>query len=314
MQEAITSRIGRADNTKFLEQYRYIIVASQLLSGHQHYGQSSLSSALAGPNDGSGAQLRLVNPAGAGATASFALGIAYFIRWTTSAPDLKLMIIRITIVGGLLVAAAILGQAYLRRRMLQYLRQQNILETSKFAEISQSLDAAMRAALSLIQEVELVSRGYRISLPLPPVSRIETRGQARRCNQARRGLLRCLKELLPRIQEAYRALQPLAESLNLEKYYDVYDISDADMYEALLGFSEKEFDDVESLRVLKILTSRFVTLRKMFLCCLLALDADGGKEDYTRWKTALEEVRELSTITSRSEEQLRSVLEQEECE
>ena len=214
--------------------------------------------------------------------------------------------------------------------MLQYLRQQNILETSKFTELSQNLDTAMRAALSLIQEVELVSRGYRMcvlpevvvvpcspqrrSLPLPPVSRIETRGPSRRCLQARRALFRCVKELLPRMQEAYRAVQPLSDSLNLEKYYDVYDVSDADMYEAMIGLSLEEFEDVESLRVLKIVTSRFVTLRKMFLCCLLALDADGGKGDYTRWKTALEEVKGLSALTARAEEQMRSVLEQEECE
>jgi hypothetical protein len=80
----------------------------------------------------------------------------------------------------------------------------------------------------------------------------------------------------------------LTEPLNLEKYYDIYDITTIDMQEALTEYTKDEFEDYESLRVLKILISRFVTLRKLFLCCLLALEADGGKEDFTRWRTALE--------------------------
>ena len=151
------------------------------------------------------------------------------------------------------------------------------------------------------------------SLPLPPVTRLDTRNQTRRCVQIRRALLRIVRSILPRTQEAYRALQPLADPSSLDKYYDVYDISDADMQEALLGYSDKEFEDIESLRVLKILTSRFVTLRKMLLCCLLALGADGGKDDFTRWRTALEETKKLSEVTAEGEELMRSVLEQEEC-
>lgn len=158
-----------------------------------------------------------------------------------------------------------------------------------------------------------VANSFFRSLPLPPVTRLDTRNQTRRCVQIRRALLRTLKTVLPRTQEAYRALQPLADPSSLDKYYDVYDVSDADMQEALLGYSENEFEDIESLRVLKILTSRFVTLRKMLLCCLLALGADGGKDDFMRWRTALDETKKLSEVTAKGESQMRSVLEQEEC-
>lgn len=332
MQDAITSRIGRKENTKFLEQYRYIIVASQLLSNHQYHG-STYASPMATARDGKGdgALVSLVSPMGAAATASFAFGVTYIIKWSASAPDVQVLIMRMAIVTGLLAAVMVVGQAYLKRRFLHYLRQQNIIETTKFVEHSQNIDAAMRAALSLIQEVELVSRGYRMyalpfsplpqtitntffrSLPLPPVTRLDTRTQTRRCLLIRRCLLRTIKSILPRTQEAYRALQPLADPSSLDKYYDVYDISDADMQEALLGYSESEFEDIESLRVLKILTSRFVTLRKMLLCCLLALGADGGKEDFSRWRTALEQTKMLSEVTAEGEQQMRSVLEQEEC-
>ena len=102
--------------------------------------------------------------------------------------------------------------------------------------------------------------------------------------------------------------------MDLEKYYDIYDISDADYSEALLGFSEAEFDDLDSLRVLKILAARFHTARKVFLCCLLALDAQGGKSDFSRWSIALDEICGTSEITKESEGRLRQVLREEESE
>ena len=102
--------------------------------------------------------------------------------------------------------------------------------------------------------------------------------------------------------------------MDLEKYYDIYDISDIDYSEAMLGFSETEFEDPESLRALKILAARFHTIRKVFLCCLLALDADGGKYDFPRWSTALDEISGTSEVTKESEARLRQVLKEEESE
>lgn len=102
--------------------------------------------------------------------------------------------------------------------------------------------------------------------------------------------------------------------MDLEKYYDIYDISDIDHSEAMLGFSETEFEDLKSLRALKILAARFHTTRKVFLCCLLALSADGGKSDFIRWSTAMDEISGVSEVTQESEGRLRQVLREEESE
>lgn len=123
-----------------------------------------------------------------------------------------------------------------------------------------------------------------------------------------------MSELLPRYNQACMVLKPLAELVNLEKYFDVYDISDLDLLEASLGFSESEFEDLESLRVLKILATRFHTIRKVLFCCLLALDADGGKPDFARWSTAVDEIQALSAVTGEAEDHLRRILGEEECE
>lgn len=100
--------------------------------------------------------------------------------------------------------------------------------------------------------------------------------------------------------------------MDLEKYFDIYDISDSDYMEAMAGYSATEFEDAESVRVLKILAARFDILRKIFLCCLMALDADGGKPDFLRWTTALDEIYELATVTGEAESRLRRILEEEE--
>jgi hypothetical protein len=100
--------------------------------------------------------------------------------------------------------------------------------------------------------------------------------------------------------------------MDLEKYYDIYDISDVDFTEAMLGYSEEEFDDNESVRVLKILAARFYMSRKILLCCLMALDAQGGKSDLIRWNMASEEMRAVTLVTSEAEDRLHHILSEEE--
>ncbi|KAL5346951.1 hypothetical protein ACLOAV_008094 [Pseudogymnoascus australis] len=311
--EALNSRLGKADNTKFQERFRYIIVASQLLNDRQYHGQAygSKSPPRSSP-DAPIASLKTFSPQGAVVTASVAFGVTWMIRWGSAGRDWISITLRCIIIAAMLVAAAIIGQAYLRRKWLHYLREQNITEATRLVGQTQDLDSAVAAALSLIQEVELVSRGYRLSLPLPPITRLEDRSQARRCLQLRRALFDSAIELLRRYHQGYLALQPLTEPLNLEKYYDIYDITTVDMQEALTEYTKYEFEDYESLRVLKILISRFVTLRKLFLCCLLALEADGGKDDFTRWRTAVDEIKGLSDVATVADSRVRSVFEQEE--
>lgn len=100
--------------------------------------------------------------------------------------------------------------------------------------------------------------------------------------------------------------------MDLEKYFDIYDISHSDTSEALAGYSETEFEDADSLRVLRILAARFFTSRKIFLCCLMALDADGGNPDFERWSTAVEEIQGAAAVTGDAEDRLRRILSDEE--
>ena len=108
-------------------------------------------------------------------------------------------------------------------------------------------------------------------------------------------------------------LKGFAEALDLEKYHDIYDISDLDIADASQGFKESDFEDVESLRTLKIVAARFHTIRKMFLCSLLALEAKGEESDFLRWTTAVEGLRELIETTKDCSERLTAILSEEDC-
>ncbi|KAL3424790.1 proliferating cell nuclear antigen [Phlyctema vagabunda] len=311
---AVNSRLGRADNERFLERFRYIIVASQLLNTHSFLSQGTLGhsrpDSLAIPIAPKVGSFTL---AGAALTALGAFVLAWLIHWARGTTNNSILGRgRIFVVLTFLVVLATVSYAHMRRQWLQYLRQQTLVETSEFISKAQGFDEVASAALTLVQEVELVSRGYRISSPLPPISRLEDRCQTRRCARLRRTIRLSFVDMLPRYKEAFHALQPYTEPMDLEKYYDVYDISDLDFSEAMVDYTDIAFEDEDSLRVLKILAARLHTLRKVFLSCLLALDAHGGKPDFVRWSTAVDEVHATCIVTRKAEERLRSILSEEE--
>ncbi|KAH6675507.1 Mysoin-binding motif of peroxisomes-domain-containing protein [Halenospora varia] len=311
--KAVNSRLGRADNARFLERFRYIIVASQLLNAHSYLGQSTQGKSNHAPVPSlETSQIGPVTPAGAVLTASFAFTLAWLLHWTRGERNSSISKGRIVIFFTILGLLVVVTYTYLRRQWLQYLRQQILAEVSTFVMKAQDFDAAASSSMSLIQEVELVSRGYRISTPLPPVSRLDDRSQTRRCSRLRKQLRLCFADIIPRYIQAYQIIKPFTEEMDLEKYYDIYDISDTDFSEAMLGYSENEFDDAESVRVLKILAARFFTCRKVILSCLMALNAHGDRADVVRWSTASTEISALTAITNEAEERLDRILSEEE--
>ncbi|KAF4982559.1 hypothetical protein FZEAL_1838 [Fusarium zealandicum] len=305
---AVAASIDRADNAKFLEQFRYTIIASQLLSGHSGLGQHNLS-----PNGTTAPKVdeahSLLSTEGILASILAALAVAVVLSWVVESGITKK---RLVFLVTLCAAAVLLGQVYMKRQWLRYRRSQSLSEITAFIENSHSFDSASGAALALIQEVELVSRGYRISTPLPPISRIEDRVQTRRCVRLRKALKESFAQVLESYNQVCTVINGFAEQMDLEKYYDIYDITDFDMSDARGGFSEHEFDDPESLRTLKILAARFFIVRKLFLSALLALDANGDANDLLRWTTAVETLLNVNKSTRSASVRLQILLGEEE--
>jgi hypothetical protein len=162
-QKAVVSRIDRADNMKFIEQFRYTIVASQLLSGHSIAAQYSFQNRSKGSSETSSSQSKTAaTPEGLVVTFVAIFAVAAVAKWIHSGGYAHLTKKRVAFSALLLLAVGAVSQAYLRQQWLRYLRTQALAEVTTFVARSQDFDSASSAALSLIQEVELVSRGYRM--------------------------------------------------------------------------------------------------------------------------------------------------------
>jgi hypothetical protein len=297
------------DNQRFLEHFRYLVVASQLLSEQGGLRPAAIPSFVpdgrASPHEFKIASTSLT---GATLTAAAAFILVWLIHWSRGRPSVG----RFAVVLAVFAVVGTACYAYMRRQWLQYLRQQAVDGASTLVANLQAFEASTSSALALIQEVELVSRGYRLSSPLPPISRLEEKGQARRCHRLRRGLRAAFADTIPVFGEQCSALKHQLDEDDLEKYLDVYDVNNADLQEGAQGYSESEFEDAETLKVLRILQYRLCTLRRVYLCSLLALEADGGKPDFARWSLAVDSMMGLAAISGQYSEKLNRILGEEE--
>lgn len=143
-------------NERFLEQFRYIIVASQLISDEPkprrqaHYEQPFKTNTLS---------LR-----GAIITAAISFSVAlslhllqrsYRTPLSFSPGWSELCIYTLLFVGGCLVLAW-----FARRQYLEFVRQSAGLALGKVVASSHDYDGIASEALRFVQEVEVVSRGY----------------------------------------------------------------------------------------------------------------------------------------------------------
>ncbi|KAL8370769.1 hypothetical protein RB595_000898 [Gaeumannomyces hyphopodioides] len=308
---AVASRIDRAENAKFLEKFRYTVIASQLLGGHSILGAQHSPSRPGQESDLAG-DSQALSGSGLVWTVAGAIVIAWAMNWVFSGGLSHLTKKRFLASLVVVALTASVGNAYIRQRWIRYVREQALAEATTFTAASQDFDSVVGAAVALIQEVELVSRGYRISVPLPPISRMDERSQTRRCVRLRKALRICFEDCMPKYMQTSDVVKGFSEQLDLEKYYDMYDISHLDMTDALQGFTTTELEDLESLRAFKVVASRFHTLRKSFLCALLALEVTGDKTDFLRWTTVVEGLKSLNDATGAAYERLATILREEE--
>ncbi|KAF1349309.1 hypothetical protein EJ07DRAFT_140674 [Lizonia empirigonia] len=308
--KAVNSRLGRADNERFLEHFRYLVVASQLLGEQSSIRTTTFPSHANGRAPGPEFKVATTSPTGAVLTAATAFTLVYLLHWSRRRAGFSKA--RFVVVCVVFAVVASASYAYVRRQWLQTLRQQAVEHASALVTNLQAFEASTSAALALIQEVELVSRGYRLSMPLPPISRIEEKGQARRCQRLRRSLRAAFAAVIPVVSEQCQILKQQVREDDIEKYLDVYEISNPDLQEAGLGHTESEFEDGESLKALRTWQYRLSTLRRVYLCSLLALQADGGKADFSRWATVVDSMVAVAALTGEWSERFNNVLAEEE--
>ena len=116
--------------------------------------------------------------------------------------------------------------------------------------------------------------------------------------------------------EAYQTLKPYAVELDLEKYCDIYEISRTDMEDAELVANVKtsDIEDADTLQDLKVGLQKLHILRKLLLCTLLALNADGSNLDFQRWSSANKTMGNVSAMTAKMTSTIDEIMGEEEGE
>ena len=163
LQHALNARIGRGDNERFLEQFGYVIVASQLLNEHSapSYTSAADVASASQPTDLPSLSTTF-GLQGAIVTAATSFSIAGLLHWGRSGSGSGLNPRR---AGVLLILVPVLGvlfYTFAKRQWLKYLRHQAVEAAGSFIGNAQGFDSAASASVVFIQEVELVSRGYRM--------------------------------------------------------------------------------------------------------------------------------------------------------
>lgn len=97
-----------------------------------------------------------------------ALAVAAVTSWVLGGSSSSATWRRIVILVTLFAASTLVGGVYIRRQSLRHRRQQALSGITEFVTNSHDFDSATGAALGLVQEVELVSRGYRMLVELLP--------------------------------------------------------------------------------------------------------------------------------------------------
>ncbi|OTA97912.1 hypothetical protein M434DRAFT_391522 [Hypoxylon sp. CO27-5] len=304
--EAVTSSIDHAKSIGFLERLRLAIVQSQLLDnplvlGYQPSAEPSESQPADEPN------FHGITVSGAVAAAVFGFGAASLVRWMTLGgfmPTWKRLLVSI----GVISLAFLVARAYVRRQILRNIQKQGLVEASTFFSLSREYDCANSAALNFIMEVELVARGYRLSTPIPPISRLENNGQNVKCLQLRNALRNSLTEVISKYYQTAFTVWAFAEQTELLQLQSQYQFTVADVVDRFQLFSKTDPQVAEKLQPLKDAAFLFHDIRKMFLSGLLALHTVGNDSDRLRFTTILEAFKELNTVTRQAYTRVRDIL------
>jgi hypothetical protein len=130
------------------------------LLGEQSSLRASVIPSFASRQPGPEFKVVTVSPTGAALTAATAFTLVWLVHWSRRRNGFSKT--RFTIVFLVFAAVATASYAYIRRQWLQTLRHQAVENVSALVTNLQAFEASTSSALALIQEVELVSRGYRL--------------------------------------------------------------------------------------------------------------------------------------------------------
>lgn len=105
-------------------------------------------------------KIATISPTGAALTGATAFLLVWLLNWSRRQAGFSRG--RAMLVVAVLIAVATAVYGHMHRQWLQYLRQDAVDGASALVTNLQAFEASTSSAIALIQEVELVTRGYRL--------------------------------------------------------------------------------------------------------------------------------------------------------
>jgi hypothetical protein len=107
-------------------------------------------------------------------------------------------------------------------------------------------------------------------------------------------------------------LRSLANAGDLNKYHEIYDISEQDVREVLSNSRSEAVDEGASLKTLRSRLRRAFLARQLVLCDLLAVSPQLESDDVENWRTVVQQVSTLAELLLASTDAMSSSLTRED--
>ena len=294
---ALSPRLSPRENARFIDRFRYVICTSQLLSENIVSTQHNKLKADVSEQEGWDTRKAAKYWMGSGGCV---LLLSVIITWAMKSDRLKERRLS-TLVLSLLLALYLYAQS--RRAYTRLLHSKAAALIQSAVLHCQNFDSATCKVINLIQEVELISRGYQIGSVLPPIARIEANSRHRRCMRLRTTLVSSLNLVYSAYNRASTHLEQITNTRDFNKLSDVYNIivNDDDDVSLLC-------DESDSIAYIKTLFHQVHSRRRKLLCCLLAVQADGRPGNIVVWKAVCEQLQTISDLMANLSSQLEESL------
>ncbi|ETS87941.1 hypothetical protein PFICI_01769 [Pestalotiopsis fici W106-1] len=297
----------------FIEELSFLIIASSLLNEHPAFGPASaapLPTEALDRLDGQELVITSWTPNGALAAGALGFSIAGLMRWFVVGGSFILSARRLVVVTIALGLLAWALRTHMRQQQAKNTYEIALSELKRFLRSSSEYDSMASSALSFIFEVELVARGYRLSLPLPPLSRLENNdnGQALKSQKLRHSLNQCFQDVIEVYYQTAQEIRDFASQKQLKEYDEAFKCDKEKVHEYMVHFVNLSTEDAQKTAQLRETLQLSRDARKMFLITLMSLEKTGSRTELVQYTTALQGIQRCLQVTQKAYSNLRAAL------
>lgn len=307
---------GRTRMMKFIDKFRYIINSSSLLEVYRPCGPLlGAPLPLHAPDRQDGGGMMTYPPwtvEGVAVCIALALGVTLFVQFFYVGGVFSLSPLRIVTAAAILYVAYFSWATYMRWQWQEYICERTIVEMEFFIKNAEEFDSAAGAAMSYIMEVELVARGYRLSLPAPPLGRIEAAQETSvlKNQRIRIDLVKYLRSVIPAYSDTAEAIRQFAHADTVGGMDQVKNSvdSNAELLKEVVECMQLPVEEAQKILHLRQIYELVQQARRSFLTGVMSINPKLNSSDLLTFTAMLEGIRKCNAVTQAACYQVKSML------